>query len=75
MRQPAAPGQVQLGDQTALGAQRDAVRRVLDVAAGHHAAVVDPGGGADPELRVRRVGVRHRLLGRRGQFLPGIVIP
>ena len=37
VRQPAATGGVQRGHQAALGAQRDAVRRVLDVAAHHHA--------------------------------------
>ena len=33
VRQPAAAGDVQLRDQPALGAQGDAVGRVLDVAA------------------------------------------
>ena len=39
--QPAAAGGVQRGDQPALGAQRDAVRGVLDVAADDDPAVVD----------------------------------
>ena len=46
------------------------VRGVLHVAAGDHPAVVHEPGHPDRELRVRRVGVRHRLPGRRPQGVP-----
>src|SRR3954451_13048225 len=69
--EPAAAGGVQRGDQPAFGAQPDAVRGVLDVAAGDDPAVVDERRGADRELRVWRVGTAHRL--ERGPAEPGPV--
>ena len=58
----AAAGHVQLADERALGAQRHAVRGVLDVAADDDPSVVDERGGAHREVRVRRVGAPvHRL--------------
>ena len=48
--QPAAAGAMQLGHQAALGAQRQPVRGVLDVAAGDHPPVVGEPGGADVEV-------------------------
>ncbi len=59
--QPAAPGQVQLGDQSALGAQAHAVGGVLDVAAGDHTSVIDSSRSADRVARVGRIGMTHRL--------------
>ena len=50
----------------ALGAQRQAVGRVLDVAPGDDPAVVGQAGGAHVELRVRHV----RVLGRRQRRVP-----
>ncbi len=58
------------GDQSALGAQAEAVRRVLDVAADDRAAVVDQGGGADRVAGVRGVRPGHGVPGRRPQSLP-----
>src|SRR4051794_3248904 len=59
--EPAATAGVQRADETALGAQAEAVGRVLDVAADDDAAVVGQPGGADPESAVGRVRPLHDL--------------
>src|SRR5450631_1009510 len=66
----AAAAQVQLGDHPALRAQLYAVSRILDVAAGHDAPVIDYTGYPDRELAVGRVGPPHRLYGRITQGCP-----
>ena len=59
-----------LGDEPALGAQRDAVAGVLHVAARDETAVIDQGGGTDLEAGVGGVGVSHGLDGEVVQVLP-----
>ncbi len=62
--QRAAAGACSSRHHAALGAQRDAVGRVLDVAPRHDAPVVDQPGDADGEVAVGRVGEGrhpHRL--------------
>ena len=68
--EPPAAGRVQRRHHAALGAQRDAVGRVLDVAAHHDAAVVHPRCRADLVVGVRRVGALHDLDGPRLEVLP-----
>src|SRR5690606_1951126 len=70
VREPAASGALQLGDQSALGAQAESVAGVLHVAAGDGAPVVDEGGHADRVARVGDVRVGHRLAGEGAQGLP-----
>src|SRR5699024_3064962 len=65
---PAAAGD-QFADQPALGAQRDAVAGVLDVAPAHQATVVGEGGGTHPEARVRGVGALRDLARRAEQLV------
>lgn len=48
--EPSTAGDVQAGHERALGAQRQAVRRVLDVAPDDDAAVVDERRDTDREL-------------------------
>jgi hypothetical protein len=75
VRQPATAGRVQLRHDAALGAQHHAVRRVLDVAADQHPAVVGERRGAHLEAAVGRVGVRRHLDGGVPQRLPVDVVP
>jgi thioredoxin len=59
--QPATTAAVQLRDHPTLGTQGHAVGRVLDVAAGDEAPVVDQPGHPDREPAVGRVGMAHCL--------------
>src|SRR5690606_40877448 len=68
----AAARHVQCRHERALGAQREPVGGVLDVATPDDAAVVDERRDPDRELRVRHVGVRHRRIRRIPQRLPGL---
>jgi hypothetical protein len=68
--QPTAAGAVQIRDDGALGAQREAVRRVLDVAPSDHPAVVDKSGGSDGKLRVRHIRAPHEFDGSGSQRRP-----
>ena len=68
--EPAAARRVQGRHQSALRAEREAVRRVLDVAAGDEPAVVDERGRADLEVRVRDVRALRDLPGRAPQLGP-----
>ena len=68
--EPSTAGRVQRRDEPALRAQREAVRRVLDVAADHDATVIDECGRADRERRVRRVRIGHRIDGGGPQGVP-----
>src|SRR5690606_16964875 len=74
VRQPAAAGALQLGDQAALGAQAEPVGGVLHVAAGDGAPVVDQGGDTDRVARVGGVGVGHGVPGDGAQRLPVDVV-
>src|SRR4051794_21308957 len=65
-----AAGEPQLSDQGALGAEREPVRGVLDVAAGDHAAVVAERRGPHREPRVRRVRRSGRGDGGCAQGVP-----
>ena len=62
---------MQVADQGALGAQRQPVRGVLDIAAGDDPAVVDEACRADTEVRVRRVRRAGRLVRLSAQIGPG----
>ncbi len=64
---------VQRRHQAALGAQREPVRRVLDVAAGDDAAVVDECGRTHLQVRVRRVRALRDLARGGPQVVPGDV--
>ena len=66
---PAATGD-ERRNEAALGAQRDAERGVLDVAAGVEVAVATQPSGADPQARIGRVGARGNSVGRRAKARP-----
>jgi hypothetical protein len=68
--EPAAARHVQGRHEGALGAQRQSVGGVLDVAADDDAAVVDERRHPDRELRVRHVGVLGDLVGTGAQGVP-----
>ena len=70
INQATATTAVQVRDHPALGAQRDSVGRVLDVAAGDDAPVVDEAGHSNRETAVWRVGPPHRLNGTGAQQIP-----
>src|SRR5262249_18068217 len=59
--EPAAAARVQRRDDAALSTQREAVRRVLDVAPAHDPAVVNERGRTDGKARIRRVRTEHRV--------------
>src|SRR4051812_15618519 len=61
--EPSATAGVQRRNQPTLGAETEAVRRVLDVAADDHPPVVDERGRSHRELGVGRVGLAHRFQG------------
>ena len=65
--QPPAPGGVQGGHKPAFGAEREAIRCVLDVAGGQQAAIGGQRRGAYAQPRIGRVGVAGRGCRRRPQ--------
>ncbi len=74
VRQSTPAGGVELGHESALRAQHDAVRRVLHVAAHHAPAVVGQRGGAHGVTGVGRVGASHHLDGGSLQLVPVLLI-
>ena len=72
--QATAAGGVQRRHQPALGAEREPVRRVLDVARGEHPPVVDQPGHADRVVGVGHVGPRAGLHRRVRSALQSMVL-
>jgi hypothetical protein len=68
--QPATPGGMEAGDQSALGAQSDPVGGVLDIATGDDAPIIDNGSYSDLEPRIRRIGMVHHRNRRIPQRIP-----
>lgn len=68
--QAASPAAMQIADHAAFGAERQPVGRILDVAAGDDAAVVDEACCADVKVRVRRIRRAGCLVRPSAQFGP-----
>src|SRR5579875_1588950 len=68
--EPPATGGMQRRDETALGAQREPVGGVLDVAGREEPAVSRDSGGTDANSRVRGVCMSGRLRGDHTQLRP-----
>lgn len=67
----ASPASIQVADHAAFGAERESVGRILDVAAGDDAAVVDEACCADAKVRVRRIRRAGCLVRPSAQIGPG----
>jgi len=59
---PSTPGVNEVGDQSALGAQADAVTGILDIATGDGSTIINERGNSDWKVGVRRVCVLHCAL-------------